>query len=100
MPPLTFGGWLRLPAGSWTGRLAPVETLIRAARIQKEKRGVSVMVLHPWEVSNRPTPGVLEGWASFIHETGRRGYRERVGRLLRAHPWKPLGDLLSASTEV
>ncbi len=100
LPPLTFGGWLRLPAGSWPGRLAPAETLVRAARTQKEKRGVAVMVIHPWEVSGRPTPGSLEGWASFIHETGREGYRERVGKLLKAHPWETLGDVLSASAEV
>ena len=31
LPPLTFGGPLRLPAGSWTGRLVNPDRLVRAA---------------------------------------------------------------------
>ncbi len=89
-PPLTFGGPLRLPAGSWTGRLVNPERLVRAARAHAGEGGLPVAVVHPWEISGRPTPGPLRGIAKFIHETGRRGFEERFGDLLQGIPWTSL----------
>jgi polysaccharide deacetylase family protein (PEP-CTERM system associated) len=86
-PPLTFGGPLRLPAGSWTGRLVNPEWLVRAALEHSEEGGLPVAVVHPWEISGRPTPGPLSGVAKFIHETGRLGFVPRFRELLRGMPW-------------
>jgi peptidoglycan/xylan/chitin deacetylase (PgdA/CDA1 family) len=86
-PPLTFSGPLRLPAGSWTGRLANPERLVRAALDHAAEGGMAVAVVHPWEVSGRPTPGRLSGLARFIHETGRLGFAPRFSELLRSIPW-------------
>jgi len=89
-PPLTFGGSLRLPAGSWTGRLVNPDRLVRAAQDHAEEGGLPVAVVHPWEISGRPTPGPLKGLAKFIHETGREGFQERFRALLRDVPWTTL----------
>jgi polysaccharide deacetylase family protein (PEP-CTERM system associated) len=89
-PPLTFGGPLRLPAGSWTGRLVNPERLVRAALDHADDGGLPVTVVHPWEISGRPTPGHLSGVARFIHETGRLGFEARFRELLRAFPWTSL----------
>jgi polysaccharide deacetylase family protein (PEP-CTERM system associated) len=86
-PPLTFCGPLRLPAGSWTGRLVNPERLIRAAVDHSEEGGMPVAVVHPWEISGRPTPGALSGIAKFIHETGRLSFVPRFRELLRGLPW-------------
>jgi peptidoglycan/xylan/chitin deacetylase (PgdA/CDA1 family) len=86
-PPLTFGGPLRLPAGSWTGRLVNPERIVRAALDHAADGGLPVAVVHPWEISGRPTPGPLNGFARFIHETGRPGFDARFRELLRAIPW-------------
>jgi polysaccharide deacetylase family protein (PEP-CTERM system associated) len=86
-PPLTFCGPLRLPAGSWTGRLVNPERLVRAAVDHSEEGGMPVAVVHPWEISGRPTPGPLSGIAKFIHETGRLSYVPRFRELLRGVPW-------------
>lgn len=90
LPPLTFGGPLRLPAGSWTGRLVDPKRVIRAARRQQKRGGLPVAVIHPWEITGRPTPGALVGLARFIHETGRLAYRQRFLELLAALPWDSL----------
>ena len=87
LPPLTFGGVLRLPAGSWTGRLVQPSRLAEAARAHRDAGGLPVAVVHPWEVSGRPTPGRLTGVARFIHETGRLRFASHFGELLRALPW-------------
>lgn len=89
-PPLTFGGVLRLPAGSWTGRLASPETLVLAALGHRDQGGLPVAVVHPWEVSGRPTPGRLTGLAWFVHETGRLGFAPRFRKLLRTLPWESI----------
>jgi polysaccharide deacetylase family protein (PEP-CTERM system associated) len=89
-PPLTFGGPLRLPAGSWTGRLVDPERLVRATLGHAEEGGLPVAVVHPWEISGRPTPGRLHGLARFIHETGRKGFQGRFRDLLRGIPWTSL----------
>lgn len=89
-PPLTFCGPLRLPTGSWTGRLVNPERLIRAAREHAAEGGMAVEVVHPWEISGRPTPGRLTGIARFIHETGRLGFAPRFRELLWAIPWSSI----------
>jgi polysaccharide deacetylase family protein (PEP-CTERM system associated) len=89
-PPLTFGGPLRLPAGSWTGRLVNPDRLVAAALDHADDGGLPVAVVHPWEISGRPTPGRLSGIAKFIHETGRRGFQDRFRELLRGLPWTTL----------
>ena len=91
-PPLTFGGVLRLPAGSWTGRLASPETLVLAALDHRDEGGLPVAVVHPWEVSGKPTPGRLTGLAWFVHETGRLGFAPRFRELLRTLPWESISD--------
>jgi len=86
-PPLSFGGRLRLPAGSWTGRLVSPRWLANAAMAHRARGGLPVFVVHPWELSAAPTPGPLRGLARFIHETGRRGFRPRFADLLARVPW-------------
>jgi polysaccharide deacetylase family protein (PEP-CTERM system associated) len=89
-PPLTFGGPLRLPAGSWTGRLVSPERLARAAMDHIGEGGLPLAVVHPWEISGRPTPGPLSGLARFVHETGREGFDGRFRELLRSLSWTSL----------
>lgn len=98
-PPLTFGGVLRLPAGSWTGRLASPETLAFAALDHRDRGGLPVAVVHPWEVSGRPTPGRLTGLAWFIHETGRLGFAQRFRELLRTLPWESIAEAAGLRTQ-
>jgi peptidoglycan/xylan/chitin deacetylase (PgdA/CDA1 family) len=90
LPPLTFGGGWRIPAGSWTGRLVAPERLAAAAHRHHAAGGLPVAVIHPWEVSEQPTPGPLSGLARFIHETGRLCYLPCLRRLLAAAPWRSL----------
>ena len=99
-PPLTFGGPLRLPAGSWTGRLVNPEWLVRAALDHSEEGGLPVAVVHPWEISGRPTPGPLSGVAKFIHETGRLGFVTRFRELLRGMPWTSIRSAAGLETVV
>lgn len=98
-PPLTFGGVLRLPAGSWTGRLASPETLVLAAIDHRDAGGLPVAVVHPWEVSGRPTPGRLTGLAWFVHETGRLGFAPRFRELLRTLPWESIAEAAGLRTQ-
>lgn len=95
LPPLSLGGPLRLPAGSWTGRPLPVSWVVAAARSSERRGGLPLAVVHPWEVSGRPTPGRLPGFARFVHETGRLGYRERFRSLLAALPWQSVAATLA-----
>jgi peptidoglycan/xylan/chitin deacetylase (PgdA/CDA1 family) len=89
-PPLSFGGPLRLPAGSWTGRLVRPQWIARAAAAHHAKGGLPVLVVHPWELTGCVTPGRLTGLARFVHETGRMGYVPRFETLLAALPWSSL----------
>jgi polysaccharide deacetylase family protein (PEP-CTERM system associated) len=98
-PPLTFGGPLRLPAGSWPGRLSNPGRLARAAQDHQEQGGLPLAVVHPWEVSGRPTPGPLTGLARFIHETGRLGFEQRFRELLWAFPWTSIRDAAGLEQE-
>jgi peptidoglycan/xylan/chitin deacetylase (PgdA/CDA1 family) len=91
-PPLTWGGLFRLPAGSWPGRLASPERLVRAALEHRAAGGLPVAVVHPWEVSGRPTPGRLTGLAWFIHETGRGGFGDRFRQVLAALDWTSIQE--------
>ena len=99
-PPLTFGGLLRLPAGSWTGRLVNPDRIVRAALKHGDDGGLPVAVVHPWEISGRPTPGRLRGLAKFIHETGRRGFEDRFRQVLRGVPWTSLRAAAGLETVV
>src|SRR6185369_9921788 len=89
-PPLCFAGPLRLPAGSWTGRLCPPQWIARAAAAHHAKGGLPVLVVHPWELTGCATPGRLTGIARFVHETGRLAYVDRFRELLAALPWTTL----------
>ncbi|MES1241261.1 MAG: polysaccharide deacetylase family protein [Acidobacteriota bacterium] len=91
-PPLTFGGPLRLPAGSWTGRLANPDRIAFAALDHRDAGGLPVAVVHPWEVSGRPTPGRLSGLARFVHETGRLKFADRFRELLRTLAWTSIAE--------
>jgi polysaccharide deacetylase family protein (PEP-CTERM system associated) len=90
LPPLTFGGPLRIPAGSWPGRLVSPWRLVHAAVDHLADGGLPVVVVHPWEISGRPTPGPLTGLARFVHETGRDGFERRFRELLRGMAWRPI----------
>ncbi|MBV8200037.1 MAG: polysaccharide deacetylase family protein [Acidobacteria bacterium] len=90
LPVFTFGGFARIPAGSWTGRLVEPPRLVAAAERHQRRGGLPVAVAHPWEISDRPTPGPLSGLARFIHETGRAGYVPRFRTFLAALPWRTL----------
>jgi len=101
LPPLTFAGPLRLPAGSWTGRLVQPARLVRAAQAHLDADGLPVAVVHPWEITGRPTPGRLTGLARFVHETGRDGFDVRFRELLGALPWTSIREAgaLAPATE-
>jgi hypothetical protein len=56
-----------------------------------------LLVVHPWELSDRPCPGLLTGLARFLHDAGRTGYRDKFRTLLAAMPWGTIdGGLRSA----
>jgi polysaccharide deacetylase family protein (PEP-CTERM system associated) len=98
-PPLTFGGPLRVPAGSWTGRLVTPERLLRAAARHHRRGGLPVAVAHPWEISGSPTPGALSGLARFIHETGRATYLPKFMRYLAGESWTTLRRALVPASQ-
>jgi polysaccharide deacetylase family protein (PEP-CTERM system associated) len=100
LPVFTFGGAGRIPAGSWTGRLVQPARLVAAAERHLRRGGLPVAVAHPWEISDRPTPGPLSGLARFIHETGRGGYLPKFRYLLAALPWSTLAEAAGLRTEV
>lgn len=89
-PPLTWGGPFRFPAGGWPGRLASPGWLLHGAREHLAAGGLPVTVVHPWEVSGRPTPGRLTGLAWFVHETGRDGFDGRFRQVLQALAWQSI----------
>ncbi len=91
-PPLTWGGRLQLPAGGWTARLLPAVWIARAVDAHRQRGGLPVLVVHPWELSGRPTPGMLTGLARFMHEAGRDGYLPRFRDLARIQAMLPLRE--------
>jgi polysaccharide deacetylase family protein (PEP-CTERM system associated) len=100
VPPLTFAGRWRLPAGGWPGRLAGAATVLAAARRHHRAGGLPVIVVHPWELAARPVPGELTGVARWVHELGRISFRESFGELLAALPWTSLATALAPGTVV
>lgn len=94
-PPLVWGGPLRLPVGGWTGRLAPLGWLERSIA----GAAGPTLVVHPWELVDRPVPGFYTGFARFFHDAGRVGTRERFVRLIRPRRARPLGELLARLPE-
>jgi polysaccharide deacetylase family protein (PEP-CTERM system associated) len=95
LPPLTYGGPLRIPAAGWPGRLLPGRWIAnRAGRALSQGR-CPVLVVHPWELSGRLTPGRLTGIAGFVHEAGRSGYRRKFVEILQRLPWRSLSEVLS-----
>ncbi|HSM12868.1 MAG TPA: polysaccharide deacetylase family protein [Thermoanaerobaculia bacterium] len=90
LPPLVWGGPLRLPAGGWCGRCA-APAWVRAAA---ERAPFALFVVHPWELVDRPVPGLHTGFARFFHDAGRRGYGDRFERTVRGLPLgRTLGEL-------
>lgn len=92
LPVFTFGGVARIPAGSWTGRLVDPARLVAAAERHLRRGGLPVAVAHPWEISDRPTPGPLSGLARFVHETGRAGYLPKFRQILAGIRWRTLAE--------
>ena len=92
LPVFTFGGVARIPAGSWTGRLVDPARLVAAAERHLRRGGLPVAVAHPWEISDRPTPGPLSGLARFVHETGRAGYLPKFRHVLAGLRWRTLAE--------
>lgn len=100
LPPLVWGGPLRLPAGGWCGRVAPVSWLRGAIAGARASGELPVLVVHPWELVDRPVPGLFTGFARFFHDAGRRGYRERFLELATGSGALPLGEALTAARSV
>jgi peptidoglycan-N-acetylglucosamine deacetylase len=100
LPPLTWAGG-RLPGSGWTGRALAPAFVARAIRRAQKRGEPALLVAHPWELVDRPCPGLMTGFARFFHEVGRRGYGERFEALLRSlPPSRPLVDLIAeAGTE-
>lgn len=82
LPPLVWGGALRLPAGGWCGRSASPARLRRAVAAAVARGELPLLVVHPWELVSRPCPGLLTGFARFFHEAGRDGYGDRFDALV------------------
>jgi peptidoglycan/xylan/chitin deacetylase (PgdA/CDA1 family) len=97
LPPLLL--WRRVPAGGWTGRLAPPEWIARAAERHRSAGGLPLLVVHPWELVERPTPGLLSAGARAIQDVGRLGYPERFDALLRTHRWGTISTRLEQAAE-
>lgn len=90
IPPLTWGGALRLPAGGWCGRAAAPRWILAAARRRLRRGGLPLLVVHPWELAGRAVPGFLTGFARFFHEAGRAEFRERFRVTLAGLPWQTI----------
>ncbi len=82
IPPLTWGGALRIPAGGWSGRLAGVSVLVRAAERSLADGRVPLFVVHPWELTDRACPGFYAGLARWFHDAGREGFAEHFDGVL------------------
>lgn len=97
VPPLTWAGRLRLPAGGWCGRLAPPRWLLGAARGALATGGLPLLVVHPWELVDRPCPGSFTGFARLFHDAGRQGFAARFRTLLSGATWRPVAEVLDAN---
>jgi hypothetical protein len=92
IPPLTWGGALRLPAGGWCGRAAAPRWILAAARGQLRRGGLPLLVVHPWELVGRAVPGFLSGFARFFHEAAREEFGERFQLTLAGLPWRTVAS--------
>lgn len=90
IPPLTWGGPLRLPAGGWCGRAAAPRWILAAARRELRRGGLPLLVVHPWELAGRAVPGFLTGFARFFHEAAREDFPERFRVTLAGLPWQSI----------
>lgn len=95
-PPLTHSGRLQLPIGGWTGRLLPPKRVADVAERHRRRGGLPVLVVHPWELSGRPTPGVLTGLARFMHEAARLSFRARFEELADLLPMQSIAGAAGA----
>jgi peptidoglycan/xylan/chitin deacetylase (PgdA/CDA1 family) len=95
LPPMTWGGPLRLPAGGWCGRLAPPRWILAAVRERLREGGLPLLVVHPWELVDRPAPGLFTGLARLFHDAGRNGFRERFRLLLAGSRWQSVAQILA-----
>jgi peptidoglycan/xylan/chitin deacetylase (PgdA/CDA1 family) len=89
LPPLVWGGRLGLPAWGWCGRCAPPAILRRAVA----RADVALLVVHPWELVDRPVPGLYTGFARFFHDAGRRGWGERFTGIVAGARTRTLGAI-------
>ena len=94
VPPLSWGGMLRLPSGGWCGRQAPPAWILAAARRALRRGSLPLLVVHPWELVDRPCPGLMTGFARFFHDCGRLGFGERFGALVAGMPWRTIAEQL------
>lgn len=94
VPPLCWGGALRLPAGGWCGRAAAPQWILAAARQALRRASLPLLVVHPWELADRAVPGFLTGFARFFHEAAREGFRERFRVTLAGLPWQTVATAL------
>jgi peptidoglycan/xylan/chitin deacetylase (PgdA/CDA1 family) len=94
LPPLVWGpGALAQPAGGWCGRCAPVAVVRQAVA----RARFALLVVHPWELIDRPVPGLFTGFARFCHDAGRIGYGERFDRLLAGLRPRPLAEIAAGA---
>jgi hypothetical protein len=93
LPPLVWGGALGLPANGWCARCAPPSWLRHAAT----RAPFALLVVHPWELVDRPVPGLYMGFARFFHDAGRRGWGERFARVVAGLRTRPLGEIAAAA---
>ena len=99
VPPLTWGGRLRLPASGWCGRAASPRWILRAVQDGQRSGRLPLLVVHPWELVDRPCPGLFTGLARFFHEAGRVGFAEHFRTLLSSSRWRPIEAVLDDSLE-
>lgn len=79
-PPLAWGP---IPANGWPTRLRSGRSIARQARRRAAAGGLALLVVHPWEISGRPSPGRTPGLGAWwVHEVGRRGFRARFSAVL------------------
>ncbi len=96
-PPLAWGPW-DLPANGWTARGFPPSHILGSVARHRAAGGLPVLVLHPWELSPRMTPGDLRGLANWMHELGRHDFLPKVKQILRAGPWQSIRQILELGT--
>lgn len=99
-PPHVWGGALRIPGGGWCARWAPGSVWKRSVQRAIAGGRLPVLVIHPWELVDRPLPGLLTGFARFFHDAGRRGFGARFAERLRGLDLRPLAAVASERSRV